>query len=75
MLLAVTSGQQCNFNCGFKLEPIFGKSKLVPERDKIWLDRPDLMGLTDPVSWADEELAQLSQLDLCFGNFVSLGCR
>ena len=34
--------------------------KGATEGDKIWLDELDLMGLTDPVSWADEELAQLS---------------
>ena len=33
--------------------------KGATEEDKIWLDGPDLMGLTDPGSWADEELAQL----------------
>ena len=28
------------------------------KEDKIWLDRPVVMGLTDPVPWANEELAQ-----------------
>jgi len=34
--------------------------KGATEEDKIWLDGPDLMSLTDPGPWADEELAQLA---------------
>ena len=30
------------------------------EKDKIWLDGPIVMGLMDPVSRANEELAQRS---------------
>ena len=30
------------------------------EEDKIWLDGPDVMDLTDPIPWANEELAQHS---------------
>ena len=30
------------------------------EEDKIWLDGPNVMDLTDPIPWANEELAQHS---------------
>ena len=34
--------------------------KGATEEDKIWLDGPVVMGLTNPVPWANEELAQRS---------------
>ena len=34
--------------------------KGATEEDKIWLNRPVVMGLLDPVPWANRELAQRS---------------
>ena len=45
------------------------------EEGKIWLDGLDVMGLTDPVPWANEELAQRSLKAIVGRYSKSPGCR
>ena len=47
----------------------------VSEKDKIWLDGPDVMGLTDPIPWANKELAQRLLKPLVGRYSKSPGCK
>ena len=49
--------------------------KGATEEDKIWLDGLDVMGLTDPIPWANEELAQHSLKPIVGRYSKSPGCR
>ena len=48
---------------------------IYTEEDKIWLDGPNVMGLTNPVPWANEELAQHSLKPIVGRYSKSPGCR
>jgi len=45
------------------------------EEDKIWLDGPVVMGLTDPVPWANRELDQRSLKPIAGRNSKGPGYR
>ena len=49
--------------------------KGATEEDKIWLDGLDVMGLTDPIPWANEELAQCLLKPIVGRYSKSPGCR